>query len=233
MKLNIALDMEGQKFFNKKQLYFQFKLIDFFKNKFFGVKFFKIGRFEERLEVLNNQYLLDYKNNKWIILTNLLYSIVPKNRSMQKKKLVNIYFLDFINSYRGYRHVFGLPTRGQRTWTNGNSVFKSNTTLRNYKLSIFKKTLPAALRDNVNNAYYLEQINFLWKNQWELEWNLAYRHHAVALKKNRGFVKYDVNTLSRVNPNIRDFKKQKLFSIGFESGFTKDLLKNQSKLKNK
>jgi hypothetical protein len=56
--------MEGQKFFNKKQLYFQFKLIDFFKNKFFGIKLFKISKFEERLEVLNNQLLTDYKNNK-------------------------------------------------------------------------------------------------------------------------------------------------------------------------
>ena len=142
---------------------------------------------------------------------------------MQKKCLSNIYFLDFINNYRGYRHIFGLPVRGQRTWTNGNSVFKSNNLLRGYKFNIFKNSLPTQLKDNVNTLFYLEQVNFIWKNQWEFEWNLAKKYHTVSLKKNKGFVKYNINTLSKVNPNIRDFKKQKLFSIGFDLGFTKDL----------
>mgnify|MGYP001001308576 CR=1 FL=1 len=46
--------MEGQKFFNKKQLNFQFKLINFFKNRFFGIKKHTIQKFEERLEVTDN-----------------------------------------------------------------------------------------------------------------------------------------------------------------------------------
>ena len=80
---------------------------------------------------------------------------------MQKKYLTNIFFLDFINSYRGYRHIFGLPVHGQRTWTNGNSVYRSNNTLRNYKISIFKKSLLSSQKDNVNSAFYLEQTNFI------------------------------------------------------------------------
>ena len=221
--------MKGQKFFNKKQLYFKFKLEDFFKNKFFGIRSFSILKIEERLEVSNTKFLTNYKNNKWVILNNLLNYLVPKGQSMQKKYLVNIFFLDFINSYRGYRHIFGLPVRGQRTWTNGNSVFRSNNTLRNYKINVFKKSFSFSLKDNVNSAYYLEQINFIWKNQWEFEWNLAQRHHTVSLKKNRGYIKYDVGVLSKINPNIRDFKKQKLFSIGFEPGFTKELVKLSNK----
>ena len=144
---------------------------------------------------------------------------------MQKKFLINIFFLDFINSYRGYRHVFGLPVRGQRTWTNGNSVFNSNNILRNYKINLFTKSFLFPLINNVNNAYYLEQINFIWKNQWEFEWNLAKRYHTFSLKKNRGYVKYDLDTIAKINPNVRDFKKQKLFSIGFDSGFTRGLIK--------
>ena len=107
--------MKGQKFFNKKQLYFKFKIQDFIKNKFFGLKLFSILKIEERLEVSSNKLITNYKNNKWVILNNFLNYLVPKNRSMQKKFLINIFFLDFINSYRGYRHVFGLPVRGQRT----------------------------------------------------------------------------------------------------------------------
>lgn len=223
--------MEGQKFFNKKQLYFHFKLLDFIKNKFFGINIFYVKKLEERLEVSNQYPLTSYKNNKWFLLNKVLVNIVPKNRSLQRRLLVNIFFLDFINTYRGYRHIFGLPTRGQRTWTNGNSVFKSNNTLRNYKTYVFKKSFSVSAQDNVNTAFYLEQVNFLWKNQWEFEWNLAHRHHAVSLKKNKGFVKYDLSALSRVNPNTRDFKKQKLFSIGFDYGFTKKFLKNSNTLK--
>lgn len=223
--------MEGQKFFNKKQLYFNFKLIDFFNNKFYGINIFYISKLEERLEVSNKYPITNYKSNKWLVLNNLLLSIVPKNKSLQKKLLTNIYFLDYINSYRGYRHLMGLPTRGQRTWTNGNSIFNSNNVLRNYKLHIFKKSLPSSIKNSVNNAFYLEQLNFLWKNQWEFEWNLAQRHHSISLKKNRGFIKYDVDTLYKINPNVRDFKKQKIFSIGFDHGFTKNLLKNSIKNK--
>jgi len=50
------------------------------------------------------------------------------------------------------------------------------------------------------------------------------------LKKNRGFIKFDINTLIRINPNIRDKKKQNVFSIGFDKGFTKQVLKNNVKL---
>ena len=224
--------MEGQKFFNKKQLNFQFKLINFFKNRFFGIKKHTIQKFEERLEVTDNNYLTDYKNNKWIILNNILYSMVPKNRFMQRRTLINIYFLDFINSYRGYRHSFGLPVNGQRTWTNAKTVFSSNCLLRNYKLNSFKKSLLNLPLNDINNAFYLEQLNFLWKSQWELEWFFAKKKRLIDLKKSRGYIKFDVNTLSKINPNVKDKKKQSLFSIGFDPGFTKFILKNNIKLKN-
>lgn len=221
--------MEGQKFFNKKQLYFNFKLIEFYKNKFYGINIFFISKLEERLEVLDNYPITIYKVNKWLLLNNLLMNIVPKNQTTQKKLLSNLYMLDYVNSYRGYRHLMGLPTRGQRTWTNGNTIFYSNNLLRNFKVNLFKKKMALGLKSNINNAFYLEQLNFIWKNQWELEWNLAQRHHTISLKKNKGYVKYDVDVLSRINPNVKDFKKQKLFSIGFEPGFTQSLMKNNFK----
>ena len=30
----------------------------------------------------------------------------------------------------------------------------------------------------------------------------------MAKKKNRGYVKYDINTLAKTNPNVRDFKNK-------------------------
>ena len=225
--------MEGRKFFNKKQLHFNLKLVDFVKNNFFGLGYFYVNSLEVRLEVLNQYPIVQYKNNKWVVLHNVLERLVPKKRSLERRLLLNVLFLDFIQSYRGYRHLFGLPTRGQRAWTNGNSVFRSNNILRNHKISIFKKSLSSVVSENVNSAHHLEQVNFLWRNQWDFEWVLAQRHHAVSLKKNKGFVKYDLSALSRANPNARDFKKQKLFSIGFDYGFTKNFLKNAQKIKSK
>ena len=74
--------------------------------------------------------------------------------------------------------------------------------------------------------------HFLWKSQWELEWFFAKKKRLIDLKKSRGYIKFDVNTLSKINPNVKDKKKQSLFSIGFDPGFTKFILKNNIKLKN-
>merc|ERR1712159_218759 len=64
----------------------------------------------------------DYKNLNELFSTKvillLLYTVVPKNKTVSNKKLLKIYFLDFIGCYRGWRHVTGLPVRGQRTWSN-------------------------------------------------------------------------------------------------------------------
>ncbi len=225
--------MKGGKFFNNKQIFYNFKLIDFLDKNIDGFKNNYINFFEKRLEISNKFGINFYKNSKWFILLNILDSLIPENKNLKKRLLINIYFLNFIESYRGYRHSFGLPVRGQRTWTNSNSVFKSNIILRNYKLNSFKKSISNLPIADVNNSFYLEQLNYLWKNQWELEWIFAKKRRLVDLKRNRGFIKFDINALSKINPNVKDKKKQNLFSIGFDPGFTKIILKNNIKLNNK
>lgn len=225
--------MKGGKFFNNKQIFYNFKLVDFLDKKIDGFKLYSIAIFEQRLE-LSSQFSINlYKNSKWLILNNLLDLIIPNNKNLKKRRLINIYFLDFISSYRGYRHSFGLPVNGQRTWTNAKTTFSSNSLLRNYKLNTFKKSLLGLPVSDINNAFYLEQLNFLWKSQWELEWFFAKKKRLIDLKKSRGFIKFDINTLSKINPNVKDKKKQSLFSIGFDPGFTKFILKNNLKLKGK
>jgi ribosomal protein S13 len=224
--------LKGGKFFNNKQIFFNFKLNDFLEKKIDGFKKNNIKFFEQRLEMSTTLSINIYKNSKWLILNNLLDSIIPNNKNLKKKRLVNIYFLDFISSYRGYRHSFGLPVHGQRTWTNANTAFNSNSLLRNYKLNSFKKSLMGLPVSDINNAFYLEQLNFLWKSQWDLEWFFAKKKRLIDLKKSRGYIKFDVNTLAKINPNLKDKKKQSLFSIGFDPGFTKFILKNNLKIKN-
>lgn len=224
--------MKGGKFFNNKQIFYNFKLNDFLEKKIDGFKNHSISRLEQRLETSTNYSISLYKNSKWLILNNLLDLIIPNNKTLKKRRLINIYFLDFIGSYRGYRHSFGLPVNGQRTWTNSKTTFSSNSLLRNYKINAFKKSLLGLPVSDINNAFYLEQLNFLWKSQWELEWFFAKKKRLVELKKSRGYIKFDVSALSKINPNVKDKKKQSLFSIGFDPGFTKFILKNNIKSRN-
>ena len=55
------------------------------------------------------------KYSKIITLFNLLLLSIPENLDIKKRFTLNIFMLDIINSYRGFRHSMGLPVRGQRT----------------------------------------------------------------------------------------------------------------------
>lgn len=143
--------------------------------------------------------------------------------------------LDLINSYRGYRHIKNLPTRGQRTWTNANTVFRENNFLKKYKLKVAKKVYGLIPLNQINVSYLAEQMNFLWKTQWEAEWRKAKKKRVETLKYKKGLYKIDLKSMSEGNFNERKKKKkdkiQNAFTLGFDPGFTKILLR--ASLKNK
>jgi len=89
--------------------------IDFYINKNYGLGLvFKNWcrlRFESDLSILMKDLnLIQFK-----ILLRTLYSMVPKKGVFKKRCILNLYMLDLITCYRGWRHFKGLPTRGQRT----------------------------------------------------------------------------------------------------------------------
>ncbi len=57
----------------------------------------------------------ELKTSQLITIYKILLSVVPNNKELKKKVVFNIFVLDLINSYKGLRHAFGLPVRGQRT----------------------------------------------------------------------------------------------------------------------
>ena len=60
----------------------------------------------------------DYNNYKlWQILLfkQLLCSIIPEQFNVKQRTLLAIFLLEQIHSYKGWRHLIGLPVRGQRT----------------------------------------------------------------------------------------------------------------------
>ncbi len=200
----------------------------------YGLKKKAISYVNNRLEKNLNIKLKDLKKNDWEIFSVCLYSIVPFGLNIKKKNIINIYILDMITCYRGWRHFRGLPVRGQRTWTNSWSCYKSNWSLRNYKLLISKKNYNNVPIKDVKVASIAEYVNLTWKQQWDYEW-LSAKNSRLQFKGNKNTIKIDIYAMANyqvMHPlklkNLSKKQKQSFkknyFSLGFDVGFTKTLL---------
>ena len=142
--------------------YSSFSVFDFFfKYRCFGFskKLYKLV--VSRLESRVGKKSKDFKISQLLTTYNLLLGIVPENKELKKKVVFNVFILDFINTYRGVRHSFGLPVRGQRTWSNAWSCYRSNLVLRQFKIKLSKRLYTSITLSDLNIAYLAEQINNL------------------------------------------------------------------------
>ena len=149
---------EGKKI-NNSVFYSTYSISDFFfKYYCFGFSYKLYNLINSRLESRFFKKVKDFRVSKLITLHNTLHMVVPDKKDLKKKKTFNVFMLDFINSYRGLRHSFGLPVRGQRTWTNAWSCYKSNLVLRQFKLKLSKRLYSSITISELNIAYLAEQI---------------------------------------------------------------------------
>jgi len=174
--------------------------------------------------------------SKNIVFYNILSDVVPDGKDLKTKHIFSIFMIDVINSYRGSRHSLGLPTRGQRTWTNAWSSYRSNTTLRQFKISLLKRLHTSITINELNIAYLAEQINNLWRLQWESEWKKAKKQRQDQAKRNKNYFTVDLKAIASGNVTSKE-KKGNNYIIGFDPGFTKYVLKqsirfNKNKIKN-
>lgn len=226
--------------FNGNNLEYNLNL-NYLKKKNFGIKIFFIKILSSRFELNFNNNISFFYFHQWVSLYKFLISIIPKDSSLKKRKLLNIFFLDIINSYKGWRHSHGLPVRGQRTWTNANSAYKSNVSLRYFKINSAKRIYGSSSIHETTVAYFAEQINLLWKLQWEKEWLSAKKKRTQIFKKKTGSYKIDLYSMAKgqvssgdlTNSSKKKNKKKKevgknVFLLGFEPGFTKKLLRKTS-----
>lgn len=189
----------------------------------------------ERAEIFDNTVFNDTNNFKWLVFLKVLNNFIPNNKSIKERYLLNIFFLDLIVSYRGWRHSRGLPVRGQRTWTNAWTTYRANLTLREHKIVIAKKLYGSLPLDSLSTAYLAEQTNLLWKLQWENEWKEARKRRLISMKSNVRSTTIDLNAMSKGIVNTVSTKKSKkqkkvtfnknLFTLGFDTGFVKALIK--------
>lgn len=200
----------------------------------YGLKKLFLKSLECRLEKSLNTPLKNLNKYEWELYLNCIYEIVPFKLSIEKRKIVNIYILDMITVYRGWRHYRGLPVRGQRTWTNAWSSYRSNWILRNYKLIFSKKNYNNVPIKDVKVATIAEYVNLTWKQQWDYEW-ISAKNSRLQFKGNKNTIKIDIYAMANyqvMHPlklkNLSKKQKQSFkknyFSLGFDAGFTKILL---------
>lgn len=206
----------------------------------YGIKKFISFFFEKRAEILFNKKIFNYSLSSWFCFLSYYGAMIPLSSSIKSRMLANIFFLDLINSYKGWRHLRGLPSRGQRTWTNANASYKNNLVLRHLKLLQFKKILGNLSINEVTVSLNAESVNLLWKNQWEHEWREAKKKRIFFLQKNSVNYKVDLFSASKCivggfNKKYSKSKQQKTnsknnsFTVGFDFGFTKGLFQDKNK----
>lgn len=184
-----------------------------------------------RLETRIEKKIKDLKTSTSFMIYKVLLAIVPNNKELQKKSIFNIFMLDLVNSYKGLRHAFGLPVRGQRTWTNAWSCYRSNLTLRQFKIKLSKRLYTTITISELNLAYLAEQINNLWRLQWDAEWKKAKRQRQTQFRKSHNLLKVDLKAIASANVASKNKKKPSGYVIGFDPGFTKYVLKQSIKFK--
>jgi len=190
-----------------------------------------------RFELNYQQPLSYFYAHQWISFYRFFTFFVPAASYVKKRRLLFIFFLDLLNTYRGWRHSKGLPVRGQRTWTNSHSTYKSNLILRLFKVNLVRRLYGNVTLKNAAVAYMAEQVNLLWKLQWSKEWHSAKKRRLNILQKKKGNYKIDLYSMARGQVIFSELKKSKskkkrkkiktqsTFLMGFDPGFTKELIR--------
>jgi len=181
--------------------------LNYYLKKSSGVGLFFFRRVAQRFEMNFNVPLKNFYEHQWVCLFPYLTKIIPSTSSIEKRQLLNIFFLDLLNTYKGWRHSKGLPVRGQRTWTNAQTTYKSNLVLRIFKIKLLKRMYGNVSLKDAAIAYFAEQVNLLWKLQWSKEWAAAKKRQWNIIRKKRGAYKIDLYGMARGQVVFNELKK--------------------------
>lgn len=210
-------------------------------NSLWGFGNFYLNLLSTRLEVPLHLNIKEVHKSCWFTAINCLYQTVPKKSSLKRRLILNLILLDTVTCYRGWRHYKGLPVRGQRTWTNSSTSYKSNTILRNHKIKVAKNFYGNLPTHEISLALSAEQINLHWKIQFFDEW-LSAKRSRLLYRGAPNTIKIDFYSMANgqiMNPikfqkmtkkQRQSFKKNH-FTLGFDPGFTKPLLRELYKVR--
>ena len=206
--------------------------LDLFLKKNYGIKnyfkFFVLKRFESKKQ-LNH---VDAELYSFIIL-KYFRRLLPQNKDIRYRYYAHLYLLYHIRLYKAYRQLMGLPSRGQRTWSNANGPKLRNFELRRIFSIKAWQAYPFLTKTYAVTAALAELSNKLWKTNWLKEWKSA-KESIEQVRKNN-VAKIDLFAMSKFFNRVElgDYKiskktkqKKKIekkgsFTTGLEPGFAK------------
>lgn len=147
---------------------------------------------------VSSQVLREFSN---IVILCKLYKFLLNgyvDYNLKKRLVVNLVFRDMIHSYKTWRHIRGYPVNGQRTWSNGKSVSKNNSLLKNFRINQILIAYGKKRKNKATQLVQAEYINKLWFKTWRSEWKQARKFNlrsARGRRKKRTIV-IDLKSLS-------------------------------------
>lgn len=119
-------------------------------------------RFDNKIIELTpyQQYLFFYYYIYWF----------PKGYSNRKQILFRVNMWYYLYSYKGWRHLFGHPVNGQRTWSNNKTRYRLTNLVYDYQLNRFQQKYGIHTKTNLKISFLAEHINLLWQFEWYNEW---------------------------------------------------------------
>lgn len=146
---------------NNVDLELKYSFSELFLKKIFGMGAADLKQFGFRFESFPQATLALLNREQQQKFYFILRSSFPEGLYFDNNFLINILFLDFSYSYRGWRHLMGLPVRGQRTWSNARTAYDSNKLLRDYKFKMGKLFFGRAAMGDAKLALMSEYLNML------------------------------------------------------------------------
>ena len=217
-----------------------------FTDKSYGFSEFANFKLQKRIECDTNRFLRTnnspliniWSQQRFATFLEFVEKKTPTKLALKDLNNLNVIILNFISSYKGYRHLRGLPVNGQRTWSNAWSSYRSNHILRNFKLEVAKKYYGNISYADMKIAFLAEQTNILWKQQWYSIWKKISKTRLAKTtqQQNKKTNKPDLMLMAKGQVFLPSIKKeltkkqktkldQSLFACGYRIGFTKLLLK--------
>ena len=123
----------------------------------YGVSNRLVTLMSKRFEMYKQSNL---QNNNIHFFFEQLCEFLPAPYSFKYLYAYNITYLEYINSYQTYRHLFNLPVNGQRTWGGGRSSKILKSQLYQYKLKKLGHYFKCS-----QSIFMAEVVNLLWKQQ--------------------------------------------------------------------
>lgn len=113
--------IQNKNFFIKKNIYYTLKQIT-------GMNILLIHKFVSRMGCtpFSDIRKFNYENTQFSKLREFFYTEEDYfEDTLLKKESISINFLKELHNYKGYRHIFKYPVRGQRTHTNAQTTKKA------------------------------------------------------------------------------------------------------------